>query len=98
MDLPYGQDVLIREVAKVNSNTVVVIIAGSPINLWAIVNRIPCILWAWFGGMEAGNAVADLLSGKVNPSGKLPFTIPVLLNQSPAQAPGNYPGRDLKVN
>lgn len=98
MDLPYGQDILIREVAKANPNTVVVIIAGSPINLSGIVNRVPCILWTWFGGMEAGNAVADLLSGKVNPSGKLPFTIPVSLDQSPAHALGNYPGRDLKVN
>lgn len=98
MDLPYGQDVLIREVAKANPNTVVVIIAGSPVKLSGIVHRVPSILWAWFGGMEAGNAVADLLSGKVNPSGKLPFTLPVSLDQSPAHALGNYPGRDLKVN
>jgi len=98
MDLPYGQDVLIREVAKANPNTVVVIIAGSPVKLAGIVYRVPSILWSWFGGMEAGNAVADLLSGKVNPSGKLPFTLPVSLEQSPAHALGNFPGRDLKVN
>ena len=98
MDLPYGQDVLIREVAKANPNTVVVIIAGSPVKLSGIVHRVPAILWSWFGGMEAGNAVADLLSGTVNPSGKLPFTIPVSLDQSPAHALGNFPGRDLKVN
>ena len=98
MRLPYGQETLIREVAKVNPNTVVVIIAGSPLELGGIVNRVPSILWAWFGGMEAGNAVADLLSGKVNPSGKMPFTLPVSLEQSPAHALGNFPGRDLKVN
>jgi len=98
MDLPYGQDVLIREVAKANPNTVVVIIAGSPVKLAGIVYRVPSILWSWFGGMEAGNAVADLLSGKINPSGKLPFTLPVSLEQSPAHALGNFPGRDLKVN
>ncbi|UPK68093.1 glycoside hydrolase family 3 C-terminal domain-containing protein [Chitinophaga filiformis] len=98
MDLPYGQDVLIREVAKANPNTVVVIIAGSPVKLSGIVHRVPAILWSWFGGMEAGNAVADLLSGKVNPSGKLPFTLPVSLDQSPAHALGNFPGRDLQVN
>jgi beta-glucosidase len=98
MDLPYGQDVLIREVAKANPNTVVVIVAGSPVKLSGIVHRVPAILWSWFGGMEAGNAVADLLSGKVNPSGKLPFTIPVSLDQSPAHALGNFPGRNLTVN
>lgn len=98
MDLPYGQDVLIREVAKANPNTIVVIIAGSPVKLSGIVHRVPAILWSWFGGMEAGNAVADLLSGKVNPSGKLPFTLPVSLDQSPAHALGNFPGRNLVVN
>lgn len=98
MDLPYGQDVLIREVAKANPKTVVVIIAGSPVKLSGIVYRVPAILWSWFGGMEAGNAVADLLSGKVNPSGKLPFTLPVSLDQSPAHALGNFPGKNLQVN
>jgi beta-glucosidase len=98
MDLPYGQEVLIQEVTKANPRTVVVIIAGSPVKLTGIVHRVPSILWSWFGGMEAGNAVADLLSGKVNPSGKLPFTLPVTLSQSPAHALGNFPGKDLKVN
>ena len=98
MDLPYGQDILIREVAKANPNTVVVIIAGSPVKLTGIDHRVPAILWSWFGGMEAGNAVADLLSGKINPSGKLPFTLPVSLDQSPAHALGNFPGNNLQVN
>jgi Beta-glucosidase-related glycosidases len=98
MRLPYGQETLIREVAKVNPNTVVVIIAGSPLELGGIVNRVPSILWAWYGGMEAGNAVADILSGKTNPSGKMPFTLPVSLGQSPAHALGNFPGRNQTVN
>jgi beta-glucosidase len=98
MDLPYGQDILIQEVAKANPNTVVVIIAGSPVKLAGIDHRVPAILWSWFGGMEAGNAVADLLAGKINPSGKLPFTLPVSLDQSPAHALGNFPGRNLQVN
>jgi len=98
MRLPYGQETLIREVAKVNPNTVVVIIAGSPLELGGIVNRVSTIIWTWYGGMEAGNAVADLLSGKVNPSGKLPFTLPVSIEQSPAHALGNFPGRNQKVN
>lgn len=98
MDLPYGQEILIQEVAKANPNTVVVMIAGSPVKLAGVVNRVPAILWSWYGGMEAGNAVTDILSGKVNPSGKLPFTIPVALDQSPAHALGNFPGKNLKVN
>jgi len=68
------------------------------VKLTGIDHRVPAILWSWFGGMEAGNAVADLLSGKINPSGKLPFTLPVSLDQSPAHALGNFPGRNLQVN
>jgi len=98
MKFPYGQETLIREVAKANPRTVVVIIAGSPIELGGITERVPAILWAWYGGMEAGNAIADVLSGKVNPSGKMPFTLPVALDQSPAHALGNFPGRNLMVN
>lgn len=98
MRLPYGQETLIQEVTKANPNTIVVIIAGSPLELAGIANRVPALVWAWYGGMEAGNAVADVLSGQEFPSGKLPFTMPVTLNQSPAHALGNYPGRDLKVN
>jgi beta-glucosidase len=98
MRLPYGQETLIQEVTKANPNTIVVIIAGSPVELTGIANRVPALVWAGYGGMEAGNAVVDVLSGKEFPSGKLPFTIPVTLNQSPAHALGNYPGRDLKVN
>ncbi|OQP56779.1 glycoside hydrolase family 3 C-terminal domain-containing protein [Niastella populi] len=98
MNLPYGQEILIREVAKANPKTVVVIIAGSPVELAGITQRVPAVLWSWFGGMEAGNAVVDVLSGKVNPSGKLPFTLPVTLSQSPAHALGNFPGSNLKVH
>jgi beta-glucosidase len=98
MDLPYGQEVLIQQVAKANPKTVLVMVAGSPVKLAGVVNRVPSILWSWYGGMEAGNAVADILSGKVNPSGKLPFTMPVTLDQSPAHALGNFPGRGMKVN
>ncbi|MBF2709493.1 beta-glucosidase [Flavobacterium soyangense] len=98
MHLPYGQETLIQEVTKANPKTIVVIIAGSPLELSGIAQRVPALVWAWYGGMEAGNAVVDVLSGKEFPSGKLPFTIPVSLNQSPAHALGNYPGHDLKVN
>nr|WP_315141902.1 glycoside hydrolase family 3 C-terminal domain-containing protein [uncultured Flavobacterium sp.] len=98
MRLPYGQETLIQEVAKVNPKTIVVIIAGSPLELTTLKTRVPALVWAWYGGMEAGNAVIDVLSGKENPSGKMPFTLPVSLSQSPDAALGNYPGRNLKVN
>ena len=98
MDIPYGQVELIQEVVKANPRTIVVMIAGSPLNMAAVDICSPAIFWAWFNGMEGGNALVDVLSGKVNPSGKMPFTTPVSLDQSPAHALGNFPGRDLKVN
>lgn len=98
MGIPYGQVELIQEVVKANPRTIVVMIAGSPLNMAAVDICSPAIVWAWFNGMEGGNALVDVLSGKVNPSGKMPFTTPVSLDQSPAHALGNFPGRDLKVN
>ena len=98
MDIPYGQVELIEEVVKANPRTIVIMIAGSPLNMAAVDICSPAIVWAWFNGMEGGNALVDVLSGKVNPSGKMPFTTPVSLDQSPAHALGNFPGRDLKVN
>ena len=98
MDIPYGQVELIQEVVKANPRTIVVMIAGSPLNMAAVDICSPAIVWAWFNGMEGGNALVDVLSGKVNPSGKMPFTTRVSLDQSPAHALGNFPGRDLKVN
>lgn len=98
MDIPYGQVELIQEVVKANPRTIVVMIAGSPLNMAAVDICSPAIVWAWFNGMEGGNALVDVLSGKVNPSGKMPFTTPVSLDQSPAHALGNFLGRDLKVN
>ena len=84
MDIPYGQVELIQEVVKANPRTIVVMIAGSPLNMAAVDICSPAIVWAWFNGMEGGNALVDVLSGKVNPSGKMPFTTPVSLDQSPA--------------
>ena len=98
MDIPYGQVELIQEVVKANPRTIVVMFAGSPLNMAAVDICSPAIVWAWCNSMEGGNALVDVLSGKVNPSGKMPFTTPVSLDQSPAHALGNFPGRDLKVN
>lgn len=73
MDIPYGQVELIQEVVKANPRTIVVMIAGSPLNMAAVDICSPAIVWAWFNGMEGGNALVDVLSGKVNPSGKMPI-------------------------
>lgn len=97
-ELPYGQVEMIQEVCKANPKTIVVIIAGSPVDMSALDICCPAIVWAGFGGMEAGNAVTDVLTGVETPSGKMPFTIPVSLGQSPTHAYGNFPGRDGKVN
>ena len=95
--LPYGQVQLIQEVCKVNPRTIVVIIAGSPVDMAAIDICAPAVVWGWFNGMEAGNAITDVLTGKETPTGKMPFSVPVSLDQSPAHAYNNFPGQDLVV-
>ncbi|GHT08765.1 glycosyl hydrolase [Bacteroidia bacterium] len=91
LGLPYGQDALISALAKANKNLVVVIISGNAVAMpW--VNEAPAILEAWYAGSEAGNALANVLVGEVNPSGKLPFTFPVRLTDVGAHTLGDYPG------
>ncbi|MBN1767183.1 MAG: glycoside hydrolase family 3 C-terminal domain-containing protein [Prolixibacteraceae bacterium] len=94
LDLPFGQNELIQAVSAVNPNTIVVIIAGGAVNLGICKQSASAILYAWFNGSEAGNAIADVLLGAVNPSGKLPFTIPEKLSQIGAHAFDSlsYPG------
>src|SRR5277367_2506532 len=95
LDLPPGQDELIAAVVKANHNTVVVFNAGAPVNVSRWVKDVPALLDAWFGGQETGHAVADVLFGDVNPSGKLPFSYVNELKESPVY--GNYPGENLQV-
>ncbi len=96
MDLLWGQNDLIDQIMSVNSNTVVVLISGNAVAMpW--LNKVPAVLQAWYAGSEAGNALADVLFGKVNPSGKLPFTFPAKLSDCPAIAKGAYPGNDTNV-
>ena len=95
LDLPDGQDELIKAVARANRNTVVIFNAGAPINVSRWVSDVPSVLDAWFGGEEMGHAIADVLFGDVNPSGKLPFSFINEFKESPAY--GNYPGEDLHV-
>lgn len=83
MTLPGRSDELISAVAKANANTVVVIQSGTPVEMpW--VNEVPAIVQAWYGGNECGNAIADILFGKVNPSGKLPISFPIRNQDNPA--------------
>ncbi|KAF2662986.1 glycoside hydrolase family 3 protein [Lophiostoma macrostomum CBS 122681] len=94
MDLPRNgsQDRLIEAVLAANPNTIVVNQSGTPVTMpWA--NRAPAILQAWYQGMEAGNALADVLFGNQSPSGKLPTTFPQRLEDNPAYH--NWPGENL---
>ncbi len=95
LDLPWGQNQLISAVVAANPRTIVVLVSGSPVAMdQAWLSRVPAVLEAWYGGSEAGNAIAHVLFGDVNPSGKLPCTFPIRLSDSPAHALGAYPGKN----
>ena len=98
LSLPFGEQALVDAVTAVNPKTIVVIIGGAPYDINAVKRNNHTIVWSWYNGSENGNALADVLLGKVNPSGKLPFTFPAALDQSPAHALGvdAYPGQDLR--
>ncbi|KAI5200586.1 hypothetical protein E4T39_05715 [Aureobasidium subglaciale] len=83
MNLPPGNDELINAVLDANSNTVIVVQSGTPVAMpWA--GKAKAIVQAWFGGNETGNGIADVLYGDVNPSGKLPLTMPRRIQDNPA--------------
>ncbi|MDZ7781650.1 MAG: glycoside hydrolase family 3 C-terminal domain-containing protein [Halioglobus sp.] len=92
LSLPWGQDDLVRETVTANSNTVVILLAGSPVAMpWAA--ETPGIVAVWYPGMEGGSAIARTLFGDNNPSGKLPVTFPKTLADSPAhRSPRTFPG------
>ncbi|WP_218779788.1 glycoside hydrolase family 3 C-terminal domain-containing protein [Hymenobacter crusticola] len=99
MKMPFGQDELITAVQKANPNTVVVLLGGGPIDVTPWVGQTKALVETWYPGMEGGNALAHVLFGDVNPSGKLPFTFPAKLEDSPAHKLGEYPstpGNELK--
>jgi beta-glucosidase len=91
LELPGNQDELIKAVAAANARTVVVLKTGSAV-LMPWVDQVPAIVEAWYPGEEDGNAVADVLFGTVNPSGRLPITFPRRLEDLPAHTPEQYPG------
>lgn len=89
--LSYGQDELLKALSEANSKIVAVMLSGNPYTLpWK--KQVPAILQAWYGGSEAGTAIASVLIGEVNPSGKLPFSFPVKLEDIGAHACNAYPG------
>lgn len=94
MKLPYEQDELINAVLDVNPNAVIVLIAGSPVDLHSWSQKAKAIVWGWYAGMESGSAVAEVLLGDTNPSGKLPETFPKLLSDSPAHRIGEFGSKD----
>lgn len=89
--LPYGQEAVIEALAAAHSKLVVVNISGNAVAMpW--VSRVPAIVQDWYLGSEAGHSLADVLTGAVNPSGKLPFTFPVALEDGPVKTPEQFPG------
>lgn len=92
LKLPFGQEELINKVLDVNPNTIVVLIGGAPYDVAGLKSRAKALVWSWFNGSEGGNALADVLLGNINPSGKLPWTMPKDINESPAHATNSFPG------
>ncbi|GAA5022135.1 glycosyl hydrolase [Marivirga lumbricoides] len=92
LSLPFGQEELIQKVLEINPNAIVVMIAGAPFEIENISKNTHSLVWSWFNGSEGGNALADVLIGEVNPSGKLPWTMPKKLEDSPAHATNSFPG------
>ena len=98
MDLPYNQEDVLEAVAAVNPNVVFIAVAGAPVDLNRVQACCPAIVQSWFNGTEGGNALADILLGKISPSGRLPFSYPIKLEDSPAYATGSFPQTDAPIN
>ncbi len=96
MRLPYEQDELIQEVLKANPQTVIVMMGGSPVEMGEWISDAKAVVWNWYSGMEGGRALAEVLFGNVNPSGKLPETFYKKHTDCSAHAVGEFPG-DTKV-
>ena len=98
MNMPFGQDELIKAVLKANPKTIVVLVGGGAIDMRQWVDETPAILQNWYAGMEGGTALAEILFGKVNPSGKLPMSFPKKLEDNPSYVLGEYPGDGKNVH
>ena len=98
LSLPFGEQALVDAVTAANANIIVVVIGGAPYDINKIKKDNHTIVWSWYNGSEGGNALADVLTGKINPSGKLPFTFPVALHESPAHFLNTFPGDNLTAD
>lgn len=94
MKLPYEQDRLISELLEVRPDTVVVLEAGSPVDMSAWIDGADTLIYSWYAGMEGGIALAEVIFGDVNPSGRLPETFPISERECPAVVLGEFPGGD----
>src|SRR5215510_7029628 len=82
LSLPWGQDAVIEAVAAANPNTIVVLQTGNPVSMpWR--DKVKGIVQAWYPGQAGGQAIAEVITGKVNPSGHTPITWPASLTQTP---------------
>ena len=88
MDFPQGQAALIRSIARINPRTIVVLMHGSPFTVSGWIDSVPAVLDAWYPGMEGGTAIAEAIAGDINPAGKLTFTWPKQLLDSPTYSIG----------
>lgn len=94
MKLPYEQDILIQELLTVCPDMIVVMMAGSQVEMHSWIDKAKAVVWTWYAGMEGGNALADVLFGEINPSGKMPDTMYRTHADCSAHAIGEFPGGD----
>ena len=94
IDLPVGQNEVVAALRAANPNVVSVIISGGPCDLRTLVENSSAVIQGWWNGTEGGTALAEVLFGDIAPSGKLPFTFPLKLEDSPAYALGNFPDKN----
>jgi beta-glucosidase len=95
LEIPSEQVDLIKNSVKENPKTIIVLISGSPVSMIDWIEKVPSVIQAWYSGMEAGRAIANIIFGDINPSGKLPITFPKKLSDSPAHASKRtFPGND----
>ena len=94
MKLPYEQDLLIKELLKANPRTVIVLTGGSPVEMGEWIQSAEAVVWNWYAGTEGGRALAEVIFGEVNPSGKLPETFYKKTYGLFGPLPGRVPGKE----